>query len=71
VYLNCLDLNLIWLKLRTHYCFKRTSCVEVEGSWRFGKLNIPGPILQKKSRSAIWMDQSIWIGQINHHFPWP
>jgi hypothetical protein len=41
VHLNCLDLNLILLKLRAHCCFERTICVEVEGFRRFGKLNIP------------------------------
>jgi hypothetical protein len=41
VHLNCLDLNLILLKLRTHCCFERTNCAEVESSRRFGKLTIP------------------------------
>jgi hypothetical protein len=40
VHLNCLDLNLILLKLRAHHCFERTSCVEVKGSRKFRKLNI-------------------------------
>jgi hypothetical protein len=64
VYLNCLDLNLILFKLRTHCCFERTNCVEVRDPRRLGKLTMPWTNSPKDAEKGD-MDGSIKMSRAN------